>query len=228
MDAPDDALHLPQATRLIAIRHGETAWNVDTRLQGQLDIPLNPRGQEQARRLGLSLRQETLDRLISSDLSRAHATAEAIGQACGLPVATDAGLRERHFGDWQGHTYAELSEKFPALAERWRRREPDFSPPGGESLRVFYDRVVSTVTRLAHAHAGQTLVLVAHGGVLDCLYRAASRMSLDMPRTWELPNTGVNRLLHTHSGLTLVGWGDVQHLDDAARDESADRVGHAA
>ena len=83
-------------------------------------------------------------------------------------------------------------------------------------------------TRLARAHAGQTLVLVAHGGVLDCLYRAASRIALNAPRTWELPNTGVNRLLWTGEGFTLVGWGDVHHLDDEARDESADRVGHAA
>ena len=72
------------------------------------------------------------------------------------------------------------------------------------------------------------MVLVAHGGVLDCFYRAGRGMALDAPRTWELPNTGVNRLLWTGEHLTVTGWADVQHLDEAARDESQDRVGHAA
>ena len=168
--------------------------------------------------------------IYSSDLSRAHETALAIAAATGLAVATDPGLRERHFGVWQGHTYAEVEQRWPEASERWRKREPGYGPDGGETLQGFFDRCVATADRLAARHPGQTVVLVAHGGVLDCLYRAASRMALNAPRTWELPNTGVNRLLHTGSGLTLVGWGDVQHLDDDddARDESADRVGHAA
>lgn len=221
-------MSMPEPTRVIAVRHGETAWNVGTRLQGQIDVPLNPRGEEQARRVGLALQHEAPQVLVSSDLARARQTAEAIAAATGLPLQLDAGLRERHFGIWQGHTYQEVETGWPAQSERWRRREPDFGPEGGETLQQFFDRIVATATRLARAHAGHTLVLVAHGGVLDCLYRAASRIALNAPRTWELPNTGVNRLLWTGEGFTLVGWGDVQHLDDAARDESADRVGHAA
>jgi hypothetical protein len=126
-------------------------------------------------------------------------------------AAAGRGLRERHFGIWQGHTYQEVEAGWPEQSERWRRREPDFGPEGGETLQQFFDRVVASATRLARAHAGQTLVLVAHGGVLDCLYRAASRIALNAPRTWELPNTGVNRLLWTGEGFTLVGWGDVHH-----------------
>lgn len=219
---------MPEPTRLIAIRHGETEWNVGTRLQGQMDVPLNARGQQQARRVGQALQHDAPQVLVSSDLSRARQTAEAVAAATGLPLQLDAGLRERHFGIWQGHTYQEVEAGWPEQSERWRRREPDFGPEGGETLQQFFDRVVASATRLARAHAGQTLVLVAHGGVLDCLYRAASRIALNAPRTWELPNTGVNRLLWTGEGFTLVGWGDVHHLDDEARDESADRVGHAA
>jgi probable phosphoglycerate mutase len=221
-------MSLTEPTRLIAVRHGETAWNVDTRLQGQLDIPLNDRGREQARRMAQALRDDVPHVIYSSDLSRAFETARAAADALGLPVSLDEGLRERCFGIWQGHTYAEVEARWPELSERWRKREADFGPEQGETLQGFSDRVVATVTRLASAHPGQTVLLVAHGGVLDCLYRAGSRMALNAPRTWELPNTGINRLLFTGSGFTVVGWADVQHLDDAARDESADRVGHAA
>ena len=78
---------------------------------------------------------------------------------------------------------------------------------------------MATASRLAAGHPGRTLLLVTHGGVLDCLYRAASRVELNAPRTWELANTGVNRLLYTPQGFTLVGWGDTQHLNDAVLDE---------
>jgi probable phosphoglycerate mutase len=151
-----------------------------------------------------------------------------VARCLGLPLQLDAGLRERHFGIWQGFTYAEVEQQWPELSERWRRREADFGPPGGETLRAFFDRCVATASRLAALHPGQTVVLVAHGGVLDCLYRAASHLALDAPRTWELPNTGINRLLYTGEGFTLVGWADVHHLDEAVLDESADRIGHAA
>jgi probable phosphoglycerate mutase len=166
--------------------------------------------------------------LWSSDLARARDTAAEVAACTGLALHTDSGLRERDFGIWQGHTYAEVEQGWPAESERWRRRESDFGPPGGETLQQFYDRCLATVTALARRHAGQTLVIVAHGGVLDCLHRAAMRIALNAPRTWELPNTGINRLLYTGQGYTLIGWADVHHLDHDARDESADRVGSAA
>jgi probable phosphoglycerate mutase len=217
-----------EPTRLIAVRHGETAWNVQTRLQGQLDVPLNERGRVQARHAAAALLHEAPDALYSSDLGRARETAQALAALTGLPLHEDAGLRERHFGIWQGHTYAEVEAGWPELSELWRKRDPSFGPPEGETLQGFFERCVATLTRLAQAHPGQTVVLVAHGGVLDCFYRAATRQALNAPRTWELPNTGINRLLYTGSGFTVTGWADVQHLDQAARDESADRVGSAA
>jgi probable phosphoglycerate mutase len=219
---------LREPTRIIAMRHGETAWNVDTRLQGQLDVPLNDKGRAQARLAARALAHDAPQVIYASDLCRAHETARAAAEVLGLPVQADAGLRERHFGVWQGHTYAEVEQRWPELSARWRRREADFGPEQGETLQGFFDRVVACATRLAEAHPGQSVLLVAHGGVLDCLYRAASRIALDAPRTWELPNTGINRLLFTGDGFTLVGWADVHHLDGDALDESQDRVGHAA
>lgn len=213
------------ATRIIAIRHGETAWNADGRLQGQLDIPLNPRGERQAACLAEALGHEGLSAVVSSDLCRAHATALALAGPLGLPVATDAGLRERCFGVFEGVTREEVALRWPDERVRWQRRDPEHQPPGGESLRVFSERCVATADRLARAHAGQTIALVCHGGVLDSLYRAATGLPLDAPRTWRLANAGINRLLHTAQGFTLVGWDDTAHLaaleaeDALARDE---------
>lgn len=217
-----------EITRIIAIRHGETAWNVDTRIQGQLDIPLNDTGRWQAERLGQAVAHEEFAAVYASDLLRAYETAQAVAQVCGRDIVTDSGLRERHFGAFEGFTWSEIGARWPDQSERWRKRELDFAPAGGETLRRFYERSVATVTRLAGAHPGQTIAVVAHGGVMDCLYRAAARIDLQAPRSWQLGNASINRLLHTAQGLALVGWSDTLHLDGGARDESADRVGRAA
>jgi probable phosphoglycerate mutase len=208
-----------EATRLIAVRHGETAWNVEARLQGQLDIPLNERGADQARRAARSLAEDRPDVVVSSDLARARATAEAIAAFNQVPLFLDPGLRERSFGSFEGMTHTEVEQRWPEQSKRWRSRDPDFAPGDGESLRIFFERCVEATLRIAEEHAGKTIVLVAHGGVLDCLYRAASRVELDAPRIWQLDNAAINRMLHTDSGLTLVGWNDVGHLNDRALDE---------
>ena len=212
-----------EPTRILAIRHGETAWNVDTRLQGHLDIPLNEVGLRQAQHLAQALLQrETIDAIYASDLSRAHTTAQAIAQALGLTVKMHPGLRERHFGAFQGRTYAEIETELPEHAWHWRKRTPDWTPPeGGESLITLRERIVATMDELAAQHPGQQVVMVAHGGVLDILYRAATHLELQAPRTWQLTNTSVNRLLWTPQGLSLVGWGDTTHLDALAKDESS-------
>ncbi|HZT55884.1 MAG TPA: histidine phosphatase family protein [Burkholderiaceae bacterium] len=217
MSEPDQ-----QPTRILAIRHGETDWNVEHRIQGQLDVPLNEVGRWQLQRLALALADEAIDAVYSSDLLRALETAQAVARGCGLPIVTDVGLRERGFGEFEGLTYAEIDAHWPALAERWRKRDPSFGTPGGETLNAFYARSVATATRLAALHPGQTIALVSHGGVLDCLYRAATRVALDAPRSWQIGNAAINRLLHTPQGFTLIGWADDYHLDDGSLDESAD------
>jgi probable phosphoglycerate mutase len=211
-----------QATRIVAIRHGETAWNAESRLQGQLDIPLNPLGLRQAAALADALRHEGLQAVIASDLGRAWCTAQALAGPLGLPLRAESGLRERRFGMLEGQTYQQIDTHWPDLARRWRVRDPDFTPDGGESLRDFNARCLAAVARLAAAHAGATIALVSHGGVLDCLYRAATRIPLDLPRTWVLGNASINRLLHTPQGFTLVGWNDAAHLADGALDELPD------
>lgn len=210
-----------EPTRILAIRHGETAWNVDTRIQGHLDIPLNDTGHWQAERLGQALAAEAIAAIYASDLLRAHETALYVSRASGVPVVAELGLRERGFGDFEGRTFAEIEIALPDQSERWRKRDPSFAPSGGESLLQVQERVLATVDRLAKQHPGELIVMVAHGGVMDVLYRAATRLDLQAARTWLLGNTAVNRLLWTPEGLTLVGWSDTQHLSDASLDESS-------
>jgi probable phosphoglycerate mutase len=211
-----------QVTRVLAIRHGETAWNLATRIQGQIDIGLNDTGHWQARRLALAVADAGITALYASDLQRARLTAQAVAEHCGLGVVTDAGLRERGFGLFEGQTYAEIEQRWPALARRWRQRDPDFAPEGGETLTAFHARSVACATRLAARHTGETIALVAHGGVMDCLYRAATRVGLQAPRTWQLGNASINRLLYSAEGFTLVGWNDELHLEGNEHDEDGD------
>jgi len=208
------------ATRIIAVRHGETDWNVATRMQGHTDIALNATGQWQARQVALALADEPVACIYSSDLIRAHATAQAIAEHTRNDAARNVqlqpGLRERGFGMFEGHTYADIETLWPEDSRRWKQREPDFAPPGGESPAQVMERVERTITALAAQHLGTQIVVVAHGGVLDMLYRLATRQTVSAPRTWELGNTAINRLLWTPDGLTLVGWADTRHLDTGA------------
>jgi probable phosphoglycerate mutase len=208
------------ATRIMAIRHGETAWNVDTRIQGQLDIPLNDVGRWQAQQAAQALADQDISHIYASDLARAWETAHWIGQSTGLTIQPEKGLRERGFGEFEGLTFAEIEAQRPEQSRLWRQRDPHFAPPGGgESLLDFRDRVVATTLALAARHAGEHIVLVAHGGVMDVLYRAATGQDLQAPRTWHLGNAALNRLLWHPEGLSLVGWGDVAHLQQSGRDE---------
>jgi probable phosphoglycerate mutase len=211
-----------EATRIVAVRHGETVWNAEMRMQGQLDTALSARGRRQAARAAAALADTDVEEIVSSDLARAADTAAAIAAAVELPVATDQGLRERSFGIFQGYTYAEIDARWPADAARWRRHDPTFAPEGGETLIEFNARAVAAVTAIAARARGRSIVVVTHGGVLDCLYRAACGLGLDAPRSWELGNAAINRLLFTGERFTLVGWSDTSHLDGDPLDDASE------
>lgn len=211
-----------QLTRVVAIRHGETVWNAEMRMQGQLDTALSERGRWQARRMAEALAGDGIEAIFASDLVRAFDTARALADVTGLSITTDRGLRERSFGIFQGYTYAEIDARWPAQSARWRRHDPDFGPDEGETLRDFSARAVAACTRISANQAGRAIAIVTHGGVLDCLYRAASGIALGAPRSWELGNASVNRLLYTPRGFTLVGWSDTAHLDGLTLDDGSE------
>jgi 2,3-bisphosphoglycerate-dependent phosphoglycerate mutase len=217
-------MSMQEPTRILAIRHGETAWNVDVRIQGNTDIALNARGRDQALRLGAAVgrshESEPVSAIYSSDLARAFETAQAVANNVGLAVQRDVGLRERGFGIFEGQTFDEVMQTRPEDAKRWRLREPDYCPEGGESLSQFRARILRCVEALAAQHPGGQIAVVAHGGVMDVLYRAATGQSIQAARTWALGNAVINRLLWTPAGFTLVGWNDAAHLDEDAMTET--------
>jgi 2,3-bisphosphoglycerate-dependent phosphoglycerate mutase len=212
-----------QLTRIFAIRHGETAWNVDTRIQGHLDIELSDVGRQQALLTAQALGEESIRAIYSSDLKRAFETAQAIAKASQLThVIAWQGLRERHFGHFQGKTWAEIETQWPEDAKLWRSRDPHWAPDGGESLTQVRARIQNNINEIAARHIGETIVLVAHGGVMDTIYRLSTKQEIQTPRTWYLGNAAINRLLWTpENGLSLVGWGDVAHLHDSLDESSS-------
>jgi len=212
-------------TNIILIRHGETAWNAERRLQGHIDIALNPEGQRQATVLAAALAGETIDAIVASDLQRALATAQAVASTRAAQVQTDPALRERCYGGFEGLLYAEIAQRFPLEFARWQAREVDALMPAGarsaETFRQFYTRSVDAILGWAAAYPGQSIALVAHGGVLECAYRAATGLPLDTPRTFTVPNASINRFTVDNGALRLVSWGGVAHLAPRALDELA-------
>ncbi|WP_395666801.1 histidine phosphatase family protein [Methylocella sp.] len=219
------------ATRVCLMRHGETQWNAEGRLQGQIDIGLNAAGRAQAQAAARRLARLPITRILSSDLSRAADTAAAAGEALGLKVVVTPRWRERFFGDFQGLTHDEAKARFPDAHARFRAREPDAPlPGGGESFSAFYDRVALALTDLAAAHEGETVLVVAHGGALDMARRFATGLDLRAPRDYSLLNASLNWLRKDAAGWSLDprGWGDVSHLETAHLETSKDEAFDAA
>lgn len=209
-------------TEIILIRHGETAWNTVKRLQGHLDIPLNAEGRRQAKALAAALENERLDAILASDLQRAVQTAGEIARLHGLPTRLDAALRERCFGGFEGLLYTEIAQQYPEAYASWKASDPDAAfPPGanrGETMREFNQRIISAIAHHARQFSGQKIAIVAHGGVLDCAYRAARKLPLHNPREVTIYNASINRFRYDGAQLQLLQWGDIAHLE-AALDE---------
>jgi probable phosphoglycerate mutase len=202
-------------TELVLIRHGETDMNRELRFQGQVDVPLNGIGLEQARRLAARMAGERAHALYASDLVRAQQTAEPIAVQMALKPLAEAGLREQSFGRVDGMRSDDIRELHPEAWEGWLRFEEDFCMPEGETTRQFHARVMDAVQRLVAAHPGEKLVLVTHGGVLDMIYRTARSLGLNGPRQSDIPNAGFNRIRVLGDGaMDILEWADTRHLAD--------------
>lgn len=202
-------------TRLCLVRHGETDWNAERRVQGQIDIPLNAKGWTQAAALAQGLADESFGALYSSDLQRAWQTAEPIASSRGLPIRRDPSLRERHFGVLQSFTAGEARLRHPEASRRHAARDVEYGYEGGESLAAFERRIRDWLDEICHRHAGESILVVTHGGVLDIAYRHATGRTLSSPRDFALPNAGLNWLEGDAGGWRVRVWADLSHLERA-------------
>ncbi|POZ62690.1 histidine phosphatase family protein [Chromobacterium alticapitis] len=200
-------------TRFCLVRHGETNWNREYRLQGHTDIPLNATGQEQAGQLAQAFRADhPFQALYVSDLIRTRQTAAPLLAKLRLSAHYTPQLRERHMGALQGLTYTEAAERIPQVYQRHQARDPDYDLEGGESLHRFSARILDGLADIAARHPGQDVLIVTHGGVLDIMYRAATSKPLQDKRDFSIPNAALNWLDYQDGGWTLRRWADESHL----------------
>ena len=203
-------------TRVILLRHGETVWNLEGRYQGQLDSPLTPVGLAQARALGKRLAGMKFAALYSSDLGRARQTAACLVEFSAHEVRIEPRLRERHLGIFQNLGKAGLKEKFPDEYRLFKSGGPDHVIPQGESGRQAANRTNTCLEELALRHAGETIVVVAHGGTISALLRHTLAIPLEAPRRFARSNASWNLFNFEDGKWFLETWGDVSHLDVVA------------
>ena len=205
-------------TRLCVIRHGETAWNAEGRVQGQTDVPLSALGEAQALALAAALAGERFTALYASDLARVRQTAAPAARVLGLAPRLEAALRERHYGKFETLTYAEARERFPHDYARFKAKEPDYDFESGESLVRFSERALACVSAIARRHAGEQVLVFTHGGVLEMVRRHALGIGLAAPRDFEIPNAAINWIEVSVEGWRVQAWAERGHLDAALDD----------
>jgi 2,3-bisphosphoglycerate-dependent phosphoglycerate mutase len=199
-------------TRLCLVRHGETEWNAEGRVQGQTDIPLSPFGLAQAHAAAEALCGHDFSAIYSSDLMRVRQTAEPSVRRLALPLRLEPGLRERHYGIFERLLYTEVRSRYPEHYARFHSKDPDYDFETGESLRAFYDRALGAVRSIVERHLGEQVLVFTHGGVLDMVYRHARSLGISAARDYGIPNCGVNWLEISPHGWEVQCWADVGHL----------------
>lgn len=208
------------------IRHGETAWNAAMRLQGWRDIALNSAGLDQARHLARHLSSagftDRIDAVISSDLSRAYKTAEIAAGHFGHPVVTNAALRERNFGIYEGQALV-MQDNGRAGLPGFDLRCPHSPVDQGETLTEFARRVHDAFEALAEEYTGRNVMVFAHGGVIDIVWRRARQLGLDAFRADPILNASINQFsIHADRTWSMLNWGQVGHLALPASVHAAD------
>ncbi len=203
-------------TNFWIIRHGETDWNLNRRLQGWTDIDLNPRGVQQAQNLSDYLSNGFFntppDHIYSSDLQRAYYTAQAVANRFSMDVKQIHGLRERHYGVLEGEAWDLLTD-LRSRSKCGSAIELTEQEHKAESLSVFYNRIQQTLLELAQQHAGQTLLLFSHGGAIDMMWRIAKGLEYHAPREIPQKNTAINHLqIDPELGMQVKDWGLSTHI----------------
>ncbi len=206
------------------VRHGETQWNAERRIQGQSDSPLTAKGELQAVQVGERVRSYGITHVIASDLGRTQRTAEIIADACGCGVTLDARLRELDMGILEQRHLDSLSSQ----EEEWRRLVVNGTPngriPEGESMQELSERMRAGLTACLNLPAGSRPLLVSHGIALGCLVSTILGLPAHAERRLRLRNCSISRVDYQESlwlapGGVVETAGDISHLDTPALDE---------
>lgn len=197
---------------LIAVRHGETDFNADRRMQGHLDVPLSETGRAQARAAAARLADEPIDKIYSSDLQRALETARIIHEGREIELVTDLRLREFHMGTFQGMTLSEAREKHGDAWERFFIHDADFALPGGQSRNQKQVEIASFMEEVVRSQAGGRMLVVTHGGILIAMLRHVLGIPASHYFRVSIENTGIQRFRYKNATWQLVSWGEVDHL----------------
>jgi len=211
-------------SEILLLRHGETLWNIEGRIQGHGDSPLSAEGLAQAEALARRLAGECPAALYTSDLGRARQTMAPIARATGLTPRIDPALRERCYGAFEGRTWPEIERDFPQQYAAHLTGDPGVKALGGESMLEFHDRAVGGLTRIAETSGEDKVVIVAHGGVLGMLYRHIMDIPLHAPRNYAMPNASINRFTYRSGLWRMEAWGDLSHIGHPVPEEFADSV----
>lgn len=189
-------------TIMYLVRHGETDWNLGRRIQGHSDTSLNDLGLRQAEQVAGRFRGEKIGAVYSSDLSRARETAAKIAKQAGVEVFTRAALRERCYGDWEGLTYEEIRARFA---------EQDEASCGIETFEDMQHRAVTVLTELAANHPNEVIVVVSHGGFINCFlhYVTAGEQGTGITK---IENTGVTTFRYTDNRWEVLQVNNTDHL----------------
>lgn len=199
-------------TRLIIVRHGQTLWNLAKKYQGHSDIALTDKGLQQAQAVAERLAAEKIDAVYASDLSRAFKTAECIADKHNLQVTSVPALREIKFGEWEGLTYEEISEKWPGMLGKLWTTPDELEIPGGETFYQLKERAYSAIKKNVKDHPEQTVVIVAHGGTIGTIMCAI--LDIHLNHVWSIrqDNTAVNIVEYHDDRPTIILLNCIRHL----------------
>ena len=183
--------------RCYLIRHGQTSWNGENRIQGRSDLPLSPLGEEQAKRVGAFFASRHLTGIYTSHLTRSQQTAEAIarGNGHGVQPIVEPGLAEIHLGAWEGLTPEEVDQRYQGAYQQWRMRPSAVSIPDAEPLETFRQRVRESLERIAASVGDGEYAVVSHGGVIAAVLADTLGADFDaLLRRLRLDNAGITAL----------------------------------
>lgn len=199
-------------SRLIIVRHGQTLWNLAKKYQGHSDIALTDKGLQQAQAVAERLAAEKIDAVYASDLSRAFKTAECIADKHNLQVTSVPALREIKFGEWEGLTYEEISEKWPGMLGKLWTTPDELEIPGGETFYQLKERAYAAIKKIVKDHPEQTVVIVAHGGTIGTIMCAI--LDIHLNHVWSIrqDNTAVNIVEYHDDRPTIILLNCIRHL----------------